>query len=402
MAPPENIAELVVSYFEAKDAEGRQKVFEGLNKQQKKDVRMEVKKQEDDFKKADKEKKDKKEEKVKKSEESKEKKGKKGEKVEKEEDKDEKEKSEEEESEESSEEESSDSDDTPETTSAEKKKKTKKSVKIVEVTQDELDTAWDTIDGDDGDDFDEEGAKAFDYTGFNADLILEAMLKKKKTKNFSDKKFNDDISMLASLAQKKGSVNDHNYTKMSKQGQTTYDRLAKDYGIKKGSGKGEPADVITVSRIGPTFPGRIMQLILVKKLQPKTFSGQLKSNTLPNLLQTQAFPPIIPKGLPERSKDFLLCLSIAYGADQSVALSSKKTKKLTTEEAIIEQSPFVQLSHGSKYPKEEIRVKRFMSIGLVALYDKMQICAKAFQKVAPEFVIPTKAEFTADLAKLKA
>jgi hypothetical protein len=260
----------------------------------------------------------------------------------------------------------------------------------VVVTEAELDTMWSNIDSNDLSGVDLLGLADFDYIGFNADLLLKEFVKRGKQANRSTKEILSDLTCLAALAHKKGSITEKNYPKMNKAGQTKYDELAARYGIVKGGGKGKGPEVITVSRIGPTVPGRIIRLIQAGHLAAKKFNGPLKSSSMPDIIQTQAFPVIIPNKLEQEAKDFLIGLCVAYSSDQSYIISERKKK---IEDAVGDQRNFIELSMSTSHPTESMRIEMFKTISWTSFYDKSITCANAYQKLVSDFTIPTKTDF---------
>jgi len=268
----------------------------------------------------------------------------------------------------------------------------------VVVSETEIDDMWSTIDGKDLGDIDESALADFDYQGFDAEVILRQVLTHGKSAGLTNKQIMKDITSLAGLAQKKGSVTDKNYPKMKKSGQAEYDKLAARYHIVKGSGKGKSPEIITVSRIGPTFPGRIMRMLSAGKLSARSFIGPLKSSSLPKILQTQAFPPALPTTMESDAKDFVLGLCIAYSVDQTIAIADGK--KPTVEEALKTQVGFVMLSHNSKHPTETLRKDMVSQINWPDLYDRSLVCAQTYKKFSPDFVVIARTDFLAAISKL--
>lgn len=267
------------------------------------------------------------------------------------------------------------------------------------VSETEMDKMWSSVDGNDLGDIDEEALGDFDYQGFDAATILKEIMKHGRSAGLSDKEILKDISTMASIAQKKGSITDKNYPKMKKAGQARYDTLAARYHIVKGSGQGKSPEVITVSRVGPTFPGRIMRMILAKKLSPRSFVGPFKSASMIDIFQTQAFPTAIVSTMEDVAKDYLIGLCIAYSCDQSIGITPKDKKPPTPEEALKSQTNFIHLSYGSKHPTDEMRKDMMKGIDWPLLYDKSNTCASAYKKYQPEFVIPSRTDFLVSVAK---
>lgn len=267
--------------------------------------------------------------------------------------------------------------------------------KVSSVEESEIDALWSFID--DSDTTMAENLSDFDYQGFNADSILREFLTRGKKANVSMTQMKQDITSLAALAHKKGSITENNYTKLAKTGQARYDVLAARYGLQKGGGKGKGPDVLTVSRIGPTVPGRILRLILAGKLAAKRFNGPFKSSGLPDVMQTQAFPAIIPESLEDPAKQYIISLCVAYSADQSHALQKKKDKP---EDLLTAQTNFVLLGTQTSHPPENQKLDMFKSIDWPNIFDKTIGCATQVKKINPEFSLVSRADFLSSVSKL--
>jgi hypothetical protein len=267
--------------------------------------------------------------------------------------------------------------------------------KIV-ISDQELDEIWESIESDDTSDFDDSVAGSFDYQGFNADIILKQIMNRGKRQGLSNKEILRDISSMCAASHKKGSITDNNYKKMTKAGQSEYDRLAQRYSLVKGGAKGSPPETISISRIGPTFSAKIIRLILDGKLGPKTFTGPMRSSTLPSIMQTQFFISVVSKSTPERTLSFLSALSQAYSVDQSLSLMQGRKKPV--EEVWMDQASFIALTSGSNHPSEEARKSMMTKISWPQIYDKTSACIEAIKRIDNTFIAPSRTEFLADLA----
>jgi hypothetical protein len=274
------------------------------------------------------------------------------------------------------------------------------SVKTVtaDVTEKELDDMWSSIEADDTSEYDLEAAAAFDYQGFNATTILTQVMMRGKGAGLDKKTILKDISMMCAISHKKGSINDKNYQKMKKSGQTEYDRLAGLYKIVKGGAKGQPPEVLTISRIGPTFSSKIVRLILDEKLSAKSFVGPMKSSTLHSCMQTQFFVTVVPSTLPSRSQEFISGLCRAYSVDQTIALA--QGKKPTTEESWEKQANFIELTKNSDHPSDTARKSMMAKIPWPDVYDKSSTCVAKIKIVDSGFLVPSRADFLSDIAKV--
>jgi len=268
----------------------------------------------------------------------------------------------------------------------------------IDVSEKELDEVWASIEADDTSEYDLDVASAFDYQGFNGRAVLTSILARGKNAGLSRGVILKDISLMCALAHKKGSINDKNYPKMKKSGQAEYDRLQGTYQLVKGGAKGSPPEVVTISRIGPTFSAKIIRLILDGKLAPKTFIGPMKSSSLHSVMQTQYFVSVIPSSCPDRSKDFLVSLCRAYSVDQTLALA--QGKKPTAEESWERQLSFIELTRTSDHPTDEARKSMVSRIPWPEVYDKSQTCVAAIKRVDNTFVAPSRADFLIDIAKI--
>jgi len=269
----------------------------------------------------------------------------------------------------------------------------------VTVRDTELDALWEAMDSDTMMDFDDSAASAFDYVGFNPREVGRQIISRGKRAGLNDSQIRKDVNTMVSAAHKKGTINDHNYQKMSKAGQTEYNRLETLYQLKKGGSKGVPAETITIARVGAAFPGRVMRLLQADKVKPKTFQGGLKSSTLPSVMQTQAFPACIPSTLAEVARDAVFQFSRAYSTDQTIALSQQKTKP-SVSDAWNNQLNFVSLTRDASYPSEDNRISMFKQIDWATAYLKTETCRKAIQGVDNTISFPSHTEFLSAVQKL--
>lgn len=268
----------------------------------------------------------------------------------------------------------------------------------VVVTEKELDELWASIEADDTSEFDIDTASAFDYQGFNAQMVMTQVISRGKRAGLDRSGILKDISLMCALSHKKGSINDKNYPKMKKSGQAEYDRLAGVYQLMKGGARGAPPESVTISRIGPTFSARIIRLILDGKLGPKSFIGPMKSSSLHSTMQTQYFVSVLPLDLPNKTLEFLVALCRAYSTDQTIALA--QGKKPSTEETWERQLAFIELTRTSDHPGEEARKSMMKKIPWPEVYDKTATCVAAIKKVDNSFVVPSRSDFLADIAKV--
>nr|QEU56216.1 nucleocapsid [Citrus virus A] len=267
--------------------------------------------------------------------------------------------------------------------------------KDIVVTDAQLAAMWTEIDNIDVSTFDRESTKVFDYQGFNPDEVLRSLIINQRKNKVSAADFKSDILLMCSLAIIKGSINEHNFKKLSTEGQSTVIRLEKTYGIKRGSGRSEPANVVTISRIGATFPGKIIQLLVENKASSRKFMGPFKSHTLPQFIRHQGFAAVIPTTLAESTRMFLLDIVTAYSVDQSISISPNKKDKPDLASLYEKQRGFIQTTADNKYPSEIVRKKIFTTIMID--YDSLLTTARALLKVIPDFTIVTKENFVSDI-----
>ncbi|QVU28734.1 nucleocapsid protein [Yunnan Paris negative-stranded virus] len=269
----------------------------------------------------------------------------------------------------------------------------------VEISEADISAMWTTIDEADVMSLDQEALKIFEYQGFNPKLILLSLMKAKKKNKISDDIFKSDVLTLCAISIIKGSINSNNIKKISEQGQQEISRLESVYGIKRGSGRKEKPEVITVSRIGATFPGKIIQLICAGKVQGRSFPGPFNSSSLPNFMRHQAFAAVIPRTLSEKTRNFLLTLVIAFSVDQSIQINPNKKEKQDPVTLFGLQSNFINVTHNGVYPPEHTKVQIFKT--LLFNYDELMPTARKVSSIMGDLIMPTKDEFNSSLALLE-
>lgn len=266
------------------------------------------------------------------------------------------------------------------------------------VSDSDLISMWSEIDALDVSSIDRESLRIFEYQGFNPDEILKSLIIAQRKNKISGDQFKTDILTLCAISIIKGSINDHNFGKISKEGQDAIVKLENSYGIKRGSGRGMNSSVVTVSRIAATFPGIVIQLLRDNKVSARKFIGPLKSQTLPAVMRHQAFAAVIPVTLREKTRNFLLSLITAFSVDQSINISPNKKEKPDVEGLFKLQENFIQVSADNFYPPESIRVKIFKSV--ILDYDDLLTCARSIGKFINDIIIPSKDEFMSDISQL--
>jgi len=140
-----------------------------------------------------------------------------------------------------------------------------------EVEEGDLKDMWNKVDLFDVTTIDPESLRIFEYEGFNPDLVLKTLMEGMKRNKISQASFLRDIMIMCGMAVIKGTVNDKNYKKMKKAGQDEFMRLESLYGLVRGGGKNMAAEKVTIARIAATFPGKILQLLQTKRVQPREY-----------------------------------------------------------------------------------------------------------------------------------
>lgn len=247
--------------------------------------------------------------------------------------------------------------------------------------------------------YSDEPMSGFDFDGFDPGTVIKVVLSKGKEKGVSREDVLKDLSHMATIAHKKGSITDTNYKRLKPAGKTMYDQLSTRYGLKLGGAKGQPADVITIGRIGPAMSGRIFLLLNSGKIKPKRYTGSCQSSTLPDIFQSDATASNIPAALTGVAQQYLLGLCEARSIDKSCSISPK-TPKPKAKDVLQDQKQFVFTSYSSKYPAESDRLINFKKVSWDDLFDKTLPCAQAYKKINEEFAIPTKTDFSSSIKSI--
>jgi hypothetical protein len=265
------------------------------------------------------------------------------------------------------------------------------------VTQQEMEEMWRDINDYDVSAIDTEEFKVYEYQGFSADAILEAMMKKRKKLGISKAQFLKEISLLTGIAMIKGSINDHNIVKMSDKGKANYTAMESKYGITRGGGKDKAPEVITISRIAAAYPGLVCNLLRHKKVPCRKFIGELKTHLLPEFMQHQAMAAIVPQKLAERSRSFILGLITAYSVEQTRAISKTKDDLTVLME---KQGQFVMTTNGANYPEQEVKEAYFRRYNWQDVTSQMVTVATAIKAKYQPFTLISAAEFLADVGSM--
>jgi len=236
----------------------------------------------------------------------------------------------------------------------------------------------------------------FQYQGFDPYRLLQALIQAKEGKSVTDQAFADDICKMVAIGLIKGNVNDHHITKMTDVGQKDLKELMDRYSVKRGGGRSQPADVITFPRVMATFPDIAVRF--TKVLGGKEFrGGPFLSFNLPDVMQVQVFPSVIPIDMDKPVKTFLLTASLCYSVDQTIQISRLENPDLKSLASI--QFPFVNLSHNSPLPKADIRKQTFNQLGLPGKYsDILGVVTKYKELIDPAFVIISERDYKQGLA----
>lgn len=231
----------------------------------------------------------------------------------------------------------------------------------------------------------------FQYQGFDPLKLVSALVKVKTDKSISDKDFIDDVLQMVAIGMIKGSVNDHNIKKMSEEGQKDVLAINSKYGIKMGGGRGQSSSVITFPRVMATFPDIAVRMTEI--IGGKRFSGgPLMSTQLPEYMQVQVFPAVIPRGLNNDVKKMLLIASLCYSIDQSVQISQLKEPDLKSLAAT--QNNFTLVGHNSPVPVDEVRKNVFRKLPLTHDYQAIVSVLEVYkEKIDPSFNILPKTDF---------
>lgn len=238
----------------------------------------------------------------------------------------------------------------------------------------------------------------FQYQGFDPMRIVQGLLKVKKDESVDDDQFKSDVYQMIAIGIIKGSVNDHNLTKMSDGGKTSINALLKKYGIQKGGGRGKASSVITFPRVMATFPDIAVRMVSV--IGAKEFSGgPMLSSRLPSYLKVQVFPSVVPRSLNSDVKDMLLMANLCYTIDQSTQISQLKDPDLKLLAST--QSNFTAIGHQSIVPNSVTRLEVFKSLNIDSDYDSIHAVIKDYiEKIDPTFKIPDKAKFVKEITSM--
>jgi hypothetical protein len=235
----------------------------------------------------------------------------------------------------------------------------------------------------------------FQYQGFDPLQIAAELFKVKRDKSISEDEFIKDVCTMTAIGMIKGSVNDNNINKMSEDGKKGVLDLNKKYGIKLGGGRGQGAKVITYPRVMATFPDLAVRM--TKVLGGKPFrGGPLMSVRLPDFMQIQVFPSIIPRHLNDKVKKFLLTAALCYSIDQTVQISQIQQPDLKQLTSV--QGNYVNIGHNSPVPVSNVRVATIQSLTIPAEYDNIKAVVEEFRaKVDSSIEIPSREEVTSAL-----
>lgn len=178
---------------------------------------------------------------------------------------------------------------------------------------------------------------------------------------------------------------------MSDSGKTELREMIAKYGIKMGGGQGLASNVITFPRVMAAFPDIAVRLVSV--VGPKVFSGgPMGSSRLPEYMQVQVFPAVIPRDLDSDVKTTLMVASLCYSIDQTIQISQMQGPNL--KELSATQSNFTNISHRSPVPAEDVRKKVFNGLSLAKDYSKIRMVLESYKaNVDPGFDIMSENQF---------
>jgi len=239
----------------------------------------------------------------------------------------------------------------------------------------------------------------FQYQGFDPKKIVVALLKVKTAKSMSNDDFMKDVFTMVAIAMIKGSVNERNINKMSDDGKARVTALNSKYGIHMGGGRGQPSNIITYPRVMATFPDVAVRLTSV--IGGKEFrGGPMGSTRLPEYMQVQVFPAVIPTYLESTIKKALLLASLCYSIDQTVQISEIKDPEV--KQLASSQNNFTIIGHNSPIPTNSVRTIVFKKVVAVDDYPKIKAVLEDYKRLIDEtYKIPTKAEFSSAIDSLK-
>jgi len=235
----------------------------------------------------------------------------------------------------------------------------------------------------------------FQYQGFDPYKIVDSLNKVKENKTISDENFKKDIFTMVAVGMIKGSVNSHNIEKMSDAGKTDLKDLITKYSIKMGGGRGQSAGIITFPRVMATFPD--IAIRLVKVIGAKEFrGGPMLSTRLPDYMEVQVFPAIIPRDTDSDVKRMLLHASLCYSIDQTVQISQKQNPEL--KQLSSDQANYTNIGHNSPVPSEAIRKQVFKGLSIADDYSKIVSVLQDYkEKIDPAFTIMSETQFKSKL-----
>jgi len=247
--------------------------------------------------------------------------------------------------------------------------------------------------------YDDDALSGFDFDGFNPATIIRVLTHRGRQKSLDRSVILSDLSHMASIAHRKGSITKKNYDRLKPDGKVLYDALEARYSLKKGGAKGLAADVITIGRVGPAMSGRIFLLLHSGKIKPKKYTGACQSSTLPDIFQCDAVASNIPAALSGVAQQYLLGLCEARSIDKTCSISPASTKP-KPKDVLEDQKQFIFTSYSSQYPSEHDRIINFKKVSWISLFDNTLACAGAYKKLNDDFAIPSKPDFEKSIASV--
>jgi hypothetical protein len=237
---------------------------------------------------------------------------------------------------------------------------------------------------------------AFQYQGFDPLRIVKTLFECKTAGSVDDKTFSEDVFKMVAIGMIKGSVNTNNIDKMSDEGKKGVLELNEKYKIKMGGGKGQPSNVVTYPRVMATFPDIAVRMTAV--IGGKPFNGgPMLSTRLPQFMQVQVFPAVLPRNLNDDVKRMLLTASLCYSIDQSIQISQIKEPDL--KQLASTQGNFVMVGHQSPVPGSDVRKSVYNGLNIADHWADIRAVLQDYRaKVDSEFNVMSDSDFKAKCA----
>lgn len=232
----------------------------------------------------------------------------------------------------------------------------------------------------------------FKYMGFNPIDFVKALMAIQRKKAIGVNDFVDDIKKMIAIGIFLGNPSPSNLQKRDERGVLEITRLTSLYGLQQ-SAKGTDSSTITIPRIVSSFPIHTMNLLQI--IGSRVYSGPLGSTGLPWYMRHRVFPSCVPKSFPEEIKNFLFYGCLAFGIEESAAVS----KNREWEQIANDQINFIRIAHESPIPDEETRKTFFKTLNIQADFKKIQPIARKVRQMlnSDTTKAPTLRNFTKEL-----